>query len=373
MGARRLLGDAAEGVRVKITFVVPDYSRVAGGMRVIAEHARRLRRRGHEVVVVATPGGRPSLVRRVFDALRGRGPGGKGFFEDGEVQLRLLDRFRTVTDADVPDADVVVATWWKTAPGVAALSPRKGAKALFIQGYELEPGRTDPALDATWRMPMRKIVVAKWLKNLAAARFDDPRALLVPNGVDARQFDAPRRARRATPTAGLVYWRLPMKGTDVSLDAVRRARRDLPGLKLVAFGMDREGSELPLPSGTVYHREPAQAAIPGLYASCDAWLWGSRQEGFGLPLLEAMACRTPVVASTAGAAPEILERAGGAIVPTGDPQAMADAIVRILRMPERQWSELSEAARETASAWSWERSSGLFEDAIRRAREEAPA
>ena len=195
----------------------------------------------------------------------------------------------------------------------------------------------------------------------------------MPNGVDARQFDAPRRARRSTPTAGLVYWRLPMKGTDVSLEAVRLARRAVPGLKLVAFGMDREGPELPFPSGTDYHREPSQAAIPGLYASCDAWLWGSRQEGFGLPLLEAMACRTPVVASTAGAAPEILERAGGAIVPTGDPQAMAEAIVRILRMPERDWSEMSDAARETASAWSWERASGLFEDAIQRAREEAPA
>ena len=92
----------------------------------------------------------------------------------------------------------------------------------------------------------------------------------------------------------------------------------------------------------------------------------------GLPLLEAMACRTPVVASSAGAAPEILEKAGGAIVPTGDPQAMAEALVRILRMPDRDWSDLSESARRTASAWSWERSSGLFEEAVRRAREEAP-
>ncbi len=357
---------------MKVTFVIPDYSRVAGGMRVIAEHARRLRRRGHEVVVVATPGGRPSLVARVFDALRGRAPGGKGFFDTGEMEVRLLDRFRPVTDADVPDADVVIATWWKTAPGVAALSPRKGAKVLFIQGYELDPGQTDPALDATWRMPMRKIVVARWLKSLAASRFNDASALLVPNGVDTAHFDAPRRARGAVPTAGLVYWKLPLKGTDISLEAVRRARREVPDLKLVAFGVEPEHRELPLPRGTTYHREPAQTALPKIYASCDTWLWGSRQEGFGLPLLEAMACRTPVVASSAGAAPEILEKAGGAIVPTGDPQAMAEALVRILRMPGRDWSELSESARHTAASWSWERSSGLFEEAVRRAHEETP-
>ena len=357
---------------MKVTFVVPDYSRVAGGMRVIAEHARRLRRRGHEVVVVATPGGRPSLMKRIFDALRGLGPAGKGFFDPEKLEVRLLDRFRPVTDADVPDADVVIATWWRTAPGVAALSPRKGAKALFIQGYELEPGRTDPALDATWRMPMRKIVVASWLQKLAATRFQDPHAVLVPNGVDAAHFDAPARARRSTPTAGLVYWRLSLKGTDISLEAVRRARRELPDLKLVSFGVDRPGSDYPFPSGTVYHRTPSQDELPKIYASCDTWLWGSRQEGFGLPLLEAMACRTPVVASSAGAAPEILEKAGGAIVPTGDPQAMAEALVRILRMPGRDWSDLSESARHTAASWSWERASGLFEEAVQRAHEEAP-
>lgn len=356
---------------MKITFVVPDYSRVAGGMRVIAEHARRLRRRGHEVVVVATPGGKPSMVRRIFDSLRGRKPA-KGFFEDGEMELRLLDRFRPVTDADVPDADVVVATWWRTAPGVAALSRKKGAKALFIQGYELDPGQSDPAIDATWRMPLRKIVVARWLRTLAATRFDDRAALLVPNGVDASHFDAPARKRRATPTAGLVYWKLPLKGVDVSLEAVRRARRELPALRLVAFGVEPEDRKLPFPDGTVYHREPAQASLPGIYASCDTWLWGSRQEGFGLPLLEAMACRTPVVATDAGAAPEILERTGGVVVPTGDPQAMADALLRMLRLPEADWGRLSESARDVASSWSWDRASALFEDALTRTREEAP-
>jgi glycosyltransferase involved in cell wall biosynthesis len=355
---------------VKITFVAPDVSRVAGGMRVIAEHAARLRRRGHEVVVVAS--GRRSWGSRILDLLRGRRTSDKGFFQTADVELRLLDRFRPVRDADVPDADVVIATWWRTAEGVLSLSPRKGAKALFIQGYELEPGQTDPALDATWRMPLRKIVVARWLQKLAAARFEDRDAILVPNGVDAAHFHAPARARRSTPTAGLVYWRIPLKGTDISLEAVRRARRELPDLRLVAFGVDREAPELRLPSGTVFHREPTQASLPGIYASADTWLWGSRQEGFGLPLLEAMACRTPVVASAAGAAPEILERSGGVVVPTGDPGAMADALVRLLRMPERSWSELSESAREVASSWTWERASGLFEEALKRVREESP-
>lgn len=357
---------------MKVTFVVPDYATVAGGMRVIAEHARHLRRRGHDVVVVATPGHRPSPLRRVYDAIRGRRTPRKGFFDPAEVEIRLLDRFRPVTDADVPDADVVIATWWRTAAGVVGLSPRKGAKVIFIQGYETEPGQTDPSLDETWRMPMRKVVVARWLRKLAETRFQDTSAILVPNGVDVTHFDAPRRTRSKTPAAGLVYWTTPLKGTDISLEAVRRARKLLPNLRLVAFGIDRADPALPLPNGTTYHREPAQSSLPGIYASCDTWLWGSRQEGFGLPLLESMACRTPVVASAAGAAPEILERSGGVVVPTGDPGAMAEALVRLLTLPDRDWSALSESAREVASSWTWERASGLFEEALVRAREEGP-
>jgi glycosyltransferase involved in cell wall biosynthesis len=51
--------------------------------------------------------------------------------------------------------------------------------------------------------------------------------------------------------------------------------------------------------------------LPGLYAGAAAFLYPGIYEGFGLPIIEAMACGTPVVTSTTGAAPEI---AGGAAV-----------------------------------------------------------
>ena len=60
-------------------------------------------------------------------------------------------------------ADVVIATFWTTAHGVAALSPRKGAKAIFVQGYETSPGQENPAIDAVWRLRLHKIVISNWL------------------------------------------------------------------------------------------------------------------------------------------------------------------------------------------------------------------
>ena len=54
-----------------------------------------------------------------------------------------------------------------------------------------------------------------------------------------------------------------------------------------------------------------KAELPGLYAGAAAFLYPGIYEGFGLPIIEAMACGTPVVTSTTGAAPEI---AGGAAI-----------------------------------------------------------
>ena len=118
------------------------------------------------------------------------------WFAGLSVPHRVLEEVRPVTDADVPGADVVIATFWTTAAPVAALSPRKGAKAIFVQGYESAPERFDPVLDAVWRLPLAKIVVASVLADLARERFGDTSARLVPNSVDTAQFNAPPRGRR---------------------------------------------------------------------------------------------------------------------------------------------------------------------------------
>src|SRR4051812_38506645 len=109
-------------------------------------------------------------------AARGRG----SFFDGLPVAHRVLDVQRTVLDDDVPDADVVLATYWRTGPSVAALSPIKGAKAILLQGYETSPGRWERAIDAVWRLPLHKIVISKWLVDLARERFNDTNVHHVP-------------------------------------------------------------------------------------------------------------------------------------------------------------------------------------------------
>lgn len=363
---------------MRITMFVgrPD---LGGGARVIAIHAQKLQERGHQVTVLARPPRKPTLKELVRWKLLGKplpAPAihSPSYFDKDrfprDFEFRLLDSYRPATAADVPDADVVIATWWETAHWVNAFPASKGAKAYFVQHYETFGG--DPStVDATYRLPLHKICVAQWLVDLCKDKFNDPSAELVANAVDQEQFHAPPRGKQAVPTVGVMYSTVNFKGCDVSLKAYEIARKQVPELRLVAFGAIDPHPSLPLPAGAEFRFQPPQAQIKDYYAKCDAWLFGSRSEGFGLPLLEAMACRTPVIATPAGAAPELSAPGGGVLVPMDDPEAMAAQIVRVARMPDTDWRAMSDAAFRTATAYTWDDAVAKFEAALVHARERA--
>ena len=357
---------------MKITFVLA-IADLSGGVRVVSIYADRLKRRGHEVVIVVRPHRAPTFKERARSAITGRALpwdacGGPSHLDALDVDVRFVDSHRPITQADVPDADVIVATWWETAEWIEAFPPSKGAKTYFIQHYEVHANQPPSRVDRTWRLPMHKITISKWLVELARDSFGDHNVSLVPNAVDLQQFQSPPRGKQPVPTVGLMYSPVPFKGCDVAVSAFNLASKVVPRLKLVSFGYDPL-PDMPLPPGTQFVRQPPQNALKDLYGQCDAWLVPSRSEGFGLPILEAMACRTPVIATPAGAAAELCAGGGGMIVPRDDPAAMARAIERIAGMPDATWREMSDKAFATASRHSWDDSTDLFEAALQQAVE----
>jgi glycosyltransferase involved in cell wall biosynthesis len=92
------------------------------------------------------------------------------------------------------------------------------------------------------------------------------------------------------------------------------------------------------------YRRASIVAVPSLY------------EGFGLPAAEAMACGAPVVASAAGALPEVVETGGGGIlVPPGDPDALAKAIASLHEQPEARRRLAAQARERIVASYSWPR------------------
>src|SRR5262245_53515159 len=114
---------------MRITFVCP-IADLSGGFRVIATYAKLLRNRGHDVLVVSRPPRKPTVRERLRAVYRRRPlpkvPKDAPNHLDGSgVSHHVIDRARPVEAADVPDGDVVLATWWETAEWVDALPSGK--------------------------------------------------------------------------------------------------------------------------------------------------------------------------------------------------------------------------------------------------------
>src|SRR5688572_12036336 len=247
---------------MRITFVL-NHVNLNGGIRVIAIYAERLKQRGHTVTVVSRPRPVPTLKNKVKSLVKGNGwpvdPNTLAdHFDDVDVEQRVIESRRPIVDRDVPDADVVIATWWETADWVMNLSPRKGAKAYFVQDFGANAGQPMDKLAATWRLPMHPIVISRYIEDLvkehtAAGRNACATGMsYVPNSVDLEQFASPPRGKQPKPVIGTIWSQSRFKGADIAIEAARIAKKQLPDLKLIGFGLHDKNKDEPLPDWVTF-------------------------------------------------------------------------------------------------------------------------
>lgn len=192
----------------------------------------------------------------------------------------------------------------------------------------------------------------------------------IPNGVSLAEIDPVPEAsefRRSVPELGadpfvLFLGRLHhKKGLDILAAAFARIAARFPTLRLVVAGPDqgaREPFERQIASvnltgrvhlvGPLYGRQKYAAL-----AAAACFCLPSRQEGFSVAVLEALACRTPVVLSDACHFPEVAEAGVGRVVPL-TPDAVADALAAVVADPAaRAMGDRGRALVE--KQYTWER------------------
>ena len=99
----------------------------------------------------------------------------------------------------------------------------------------------------------------------------------------------------------------------------------------------------------------SQAELPLWYNAATLFVYPSHFEGFGLPVLEALACGTPVITSTASSLPEVTGVDGAAcLIDPADTEALAQAMARLMSQPDRRAS-MSEQGRARAAGFRWKK------------------
>jgi glycosyltransferase involved in cell wall biosynthesis len=152
----------------------------------------------------------------------------------------------------------------------------------------------------------------------------------------------------------------PRRNASLAVQAWRCATGGL--VPLVVVGAQRG----PEPSG-VHHTGPLpDPQWAGLLAGAAAFLYPTGYEGFGMPALEAAACGTPVVCAPVGALPEVMG-AAPAWADSLDPDALAEALSRVLDDADYAEDRRARGLARAAAAPGWDRCAAVHLEAYHRA------
>jgi glycosyltransferase involved in cell wall biosynthesis len=242
-----------------------------------------------------------------------------------------------------------------------------GVKYIYMSGHNDDPFRRRLPIRAMqnllWRRITRGIAISEAVRQFMIKVEGAPptKAVTIHYGLDLKKHAVGVGARQIfrhelglpeqTPVFGSVCRLIEQKGLSDSLRAFWQISRQVPEAQYVLVGDGPLRAELER-EVDAYHlrhrvhflgwRKDAQAMI----SAFDALVMPSKWEGFGLVALEAMAVRTPVIATMVSALPEIvIDGETGFLVQSGDVEGLSQAMMDICQYPQES-RQMGVAGRE---------------------------
>jgi glycosyltransferase involved in cell wall biosynthesis len=254
----------------------------------------------------------------------------------------------------MPPSDVWIATWWYTARWVATYP---GARAYLIQHLETWGGPEHDVM-TTWKLPLRKIVIARWLKNIASNMQEQ--ADYIPNGLNFQTFGLDLAPETRDPhTVAMLYHPVEWKGSFDGLQALSQVKSIIPDLRVLAFGTFSRPPVLP--TWIQYYQNPPQSVLRELYNRAAIFVSPSWTEGWPLPPAEALQCGSALVATDIPGHREYAVPCETALLsPSKNPGALAANITALLRDQEFR-IRLAHAGHRHIQQFTWDRALAKFE------------
>jgi len=314
-----------------------------GGQNQVLLTVNGLRSAGHRAALVAHPDG--ELRRRAAEGLEliPLAPRGEVDLSAGWKFARLLKRLGPdIIHAHDPHGIAMaslalsIGSAWSGAARPALLASRRVDFHLKGNSFSRWKNRQVDCFIAASEA-IRQMLVADGIPP--------DRTITVHEGIDVEHVVAapPVNVHEAfwlphhAPVVGNVAALVPHKGQRHLIEAAHLVVRDLPDARFIILG-EGELRELLERQVREYHLEK-HVLLPGFRTDVlgcikgfDLFALSSVTEGLGTSLLDAMACARPIVATTAGGIPEVVEHGiNGLLVAPRDHAAMAQAIVTLLR------------------------------------------
>lgn len=343
----------------KINFILPSLDK-SGGVLVVIKYAELLSQRGWDPLIYAP------IVE--FDMKR------NSWVKNKLRQIkRTLHNFKTyhkyktncrvkfapkIKNCYIRDADITMATAWPTAFAVNKLNPKKGKKVYFIQDYEVWDNTR--LGKESYKLPMEHITIAKWIDDKLVNELGCPRSWIVHNGMDTNFFVPPEHKKNSNDKISclMLYHTLPKKGVEDGVEAFEIVQKDNPKLCLNMFGMP-ENPKLDIVDH--YYQNPSRPELLKLYQNSDIFIYPSREEGWGLTPIEAMACGCAVIGTNVGCMTEIGVNGKNSLLSNPcDVRALSENVKKVSEDRNLRLN-LALCGRQTAVKLSWNKSAEKLE------------
>ena len=337
---------------------------LTGGTFNLVESANRLAERGHDVIVTSIS--KPEDLNWFY---RGKSAKFKTIFAPltSKLRYRLFRRLTRGTkifpmpEAEIrdlvsvmPECDVNIATVAPTA--FAVHRSGKGRGFYYVQHYDSLFGQ-NPIInkmhDESYFLPLQKITVSSWLKNIIHDRLGVETATVITAGVDGKIF-FPREKHKAGKKRIISLGRqADWKGFDelrTAMTELFKIRNDFEWV--VYSSRDTPASTTDAPFALV--KSPYGKDLADLYASCDVTVNPSWHEGFAQPALEAMACGCATITTPVGAEDFAVEGVNCLTIQPKNPAQIQAAITRLLD-DDAYRQKISAGGARTGLEFSWDK------------------
>ena len=194
---------------------------------------------------------------------------------------------------------------------------------------------------------------------------------VIYNGLDAEEFspieESKRDLNRLITTASAD---VPLKGLDYSLKALKILKKDNPNIHLIVIGSPKKGGhterlikELNIKDNVFFKKHISKEEIRRLYSTSSVAIVSSLYEGFGYPVIEAMSCEVPLIATNVSSIPELVRNYGLLIDPK-DENLLSNKIKNVLSNYDEHKKTAIQGRQHIIKTFNWSKITNEYEKTI---------
>ena len=194
---------------------------------------------------------------------------------------------------------------------------------------------------------------------------------VINNGIDTNEFspvnEVTRNEFRLITTASAD---VPLKGLDFSLKALKKLKKDFPNMHLIVIGFIKKGGhteklikKLDLENDVTFKSNLTKNEIKDCYSKSSIAIVSSLYEGFGYPVIEAMSCEVPLIATNVSSIPELTSEFAKLVDPKNE-EMIYQSVKDILDEYDKYKKIAIKGRQHVIKNFNWIKITGEYENAI---------